>query len=104
MSDQSKAPTLGEQDMAMYAAIAGRPPQIDPNAADIMDAPEPRVMTRGWSPMVLSLYLRDVARQGALRLNRPEIAAWIRRQSDNAMKRLHESQTRIAHARNDRAA
>jgi hypothetical protein len=104
MSYQTKPATLGEQDMAMYAAIAGRPPQIDPNAADIMDAPEPRAMTRPWSPIVLSLYLRDFARQGALKINRPEIAAWIRRQSDNAIKRLHESQTRIAHARNDRAA
>jgi hypothetical protein len=109
MSDQqqtSKSVKAGgaQQDLAMYAAIAGRPPKIDPNAGDLLDAPAPRSLAKPWSPIVLSIYLRGIARQGALKLNRPEIAAWIRRQSDSAMKRLLETQQRIASSRNDRAA
>lgn len=100
---------LGGGDMAMYTAIAGKAPRIDPAAGDLLGPGEtqPARVTRAssWSPMVLSLYLRDIARQGALKLNKPEIAAWIRKQSDSAMKRLHESQARLTHTtRSDRAA
>ena len=96
---------IGGGDMGMYAAIAGRPPRIDPTAGDLLDPVETRpARGRAWSPMVLSIYLRDIARQGALKLNKPELAAWIRRQSDSAIKRIHESQVRITTSRNDRAA
>ena len=93
-------------DMAMYTAIVGKIPQIDPNAGGLFDEVDNRLARpqRPWSPMVMSLYLRQIYRQGALALHKPEIAAWIRRQSGAAIKRFHESQIRIAAARNDRAA
>jgi hypothetical protein len=92
--------------MAMYVAIVGRLPAIDPTVNTELDEIEetPIRRDRPWSPMVLSLYLRDIARQGALKLHRPEITAWIRRQSEIALKRLHESHTRMLAAKNDRAA
>jgi hypothetical protein len=119
-SSQSKrvAPPPRNQvdaDMAMYTAIMGRPPEIDPTAPDMLDAaPAPTASAEmrsarngggAWSPIVLSIYLRDIARQGALKLNRPEIAAWIRRQSVVALRRLHESHVRLISVRQkDRAA
>jgi hypothetical protein len=94
------------REMAMYVAIMGRLPAIDPTVVTTMDEIEeqPLRQNRPWSPLVLSLYLRDIARQGALRLHRPEIAAWIRRQSEMALRRLHESHDRMLAAKNDRAA
>jgi hypothetical protein len=105
-----------DADMAMYTAIMGRPPEIDPTAPDMLEAtPAPAASSEirsarnggggAWSPIVLSIYLRDIARQGALKLNRPEIAAWIRRQSVVALRRLHESHVRLISVRQkDRAA
>jgi hypothetical protein len=120
-SSQTKrvAPSSRNQvdaDMAMYTAIMGRPPEIDPTAPDMLEtAPAPTASAEmrsarnggggAWSPIVLSIYLRDIARQGALKLNRPEIAAWIRRQSVVALRRLHESHVRLISVRQkDRAA
>jgi hypothetical protein len=92
--------------MAMYVAIVGRLPAIDPTVNTTLDEIEesPIRRDRPWSPIVLSLYLRDIARQGALKLHRPDIAAWIRRQSEAALRRLHESHSRMLAAKNDRAA
>lgn len=90
-------------DMAMYAAIAGKIPTIDPDAQPLSIAIPPRPQ-KAWSPLVLSLYLRDVYRQSSLKLVKPEIAAWIRRQSMVARKRISETQVRLASLRNDRAA
>jgi len=91
--------------MAMYVAIVGKLPAIDPNAETSLDELEERPIRqeRPWSPFVLSLYLRDMARQGALKLHRPEISAWIRKQSEMALRRLHESQVRMLAAKNGRA-
>jgi hypothetical protein len=91
--------------LAMYAAIVGKVPQIDPEAPDVLSpaGPAPRLQ-RPWSPVVLSIYLRDAYRQSALKLTKPEIAAWIRRQSVSARKRIHETQHRLATARGGRAA
>jgi hypothetical protein len=93
------------REMAMYVAIVGRLPAIDPTVSTNLDEIEehPR-RDRPWSPIVLSLYLRDIARQGALKLHRPEITAWIRRQSEIALRRMHESHLRMLAAKNDRAA
>jgi hypothetical protein len=119
-SNSSKAKAVAaprnqvDADMAMYTAIMGRPPEIDPTAPDMLEAApapsanaemRPARSTGAWSPIVLSIYLRDIARQGALKLNRPEIAAWIRRQSVVALRRLQESHVRLITARQkDRAA
>ena len=92
--------------MAMYVAIMGKLPAIDPTVTTTLDEIEeaPSRRDRPWSPFVLSLHLREIARQGALKLHRPEISAWIRKQSEIAMRRLHESHTRMLAAKNDRAA
>ena len=109
LSDNAKDSALiheAGRAMAMYVAIVGRLPAIDPTVCTSLDEIEdhPIRRDRPWSPFVLSIYLRDIARQGALRLHRPEITAWIRRQSEIAMRRLHESHTRMLAAKNDRAA
>jgi len=86
-----------EVNMALYAAILGKTPEIDPNAGSPL-APRPTVETRPqrlWSPIVLSIYLRQAYRQGAHKLTKPEITAWIHRQSAIARKRLHETHHRL---------
>jgi len=95
---------LGVADMAMYAAIVGKVPEIDPNAPAPMELASHAVRENPWSPIVLSIYLREIYRQSTLKLNKPEIAAWIKKQSEIARKRFAETQVRIAHVRNDRAA
>lgn len=90
--------------MVMYAAITGRVPQIDPSLPAPLEVATLAVRERPWSPVVLSTYLREVVRQSSSRITRPELSAWLRRQSDNAIKRLGETQTRMANANNDRAA
>ena len=104
VSKQRSLVKLSGGDMGMYAAIAGKTPQIDPKAGNFLVEVAETRPAHAWSPIVLSLYLRDIARQGAMKLNKPEIAAWIKRQSNSAVKRFHESQHRITTARNDRAA
>jgi hypothetical protein len=91
-------------DMAMYAALAGKPPEIDPTLADPMKAVTVARRENPWSPVVLSLYLRQICREKALKINKPELASWLRRQSTIAKKRFAESQARINAARSDRAA
>ena len=91
-------------DMTMYAALAGKAPEIDPSLADPMKAVKVARRENPWSPMVLSLYLRQVCREKALRMNKPELANWIRKQSARAKKRLVETQTRVQAARSNRAA
>jgi hypothetical protein len=90
--------------MAMYAAVAGKAPEIDPTLADPMKAVTVARRENPWSPIVLSLYLRQICREKALRMNKPELAGWIRKQSAIAKKRFAETQVRINAARSDRAA
>ena len=90
-------------DMVMYAAIAGRAPEIDPTLPSRPHKlAEPR-NEKAWSPIVLSIYLKQIYRQGTLALQKPELAAWIKKQSESARKRLVESQNRLG-KRKDRAA
>ncbi len=91
-------------DMALYAALAGKTPDIDPTLADPMKAVIVARRENPWSPMVLSLYLRQVCREKALKINKPELAGWIRRQSATAKKRFVETQVRIHSVRADKAA
>ena len=74
----------------MYAALVGRPPQIDPTLADPLVAAATARRERPWSPVVLSLYLHQVYRAKGvdglkrlappvLKVGRPEVAAWVRR-------------------------
>ncbi len=98
-------PVSGEEaNMALYAAIVGRRPEIDPTAGDALAPPPPPRPQRSWSPILLSIYLRDAYRNGTSKLTRPEISAWLRRQSASAKKRLIESQNRLASIKRDWAA
>ncbi len=101
-SETNSTPLAGS-DMAMYAAIVGKVPDIDPNASPISEMREVH-NERPWSPIVLSIYLKQIYRQGTLRLNKPELAAWLKKQSVTARKRIAETQIRIAAIRNERAA
>jgi hypothetical protein len=91
-------------DMAMYAALVGKAPEIDPTLANPMVAAVEARRENPWSPAVLSIYLREICRDKALKMNKPELAAWIRKQSETARKRLAESQMRVLAARRNRAA
>jgi hypothetical protein len=91
-------------DMVMYAAISGKAPEIDPSLADPMKAVTVARRENPWSPVVLSLYLRQICREKALKINKPELASWLRKQSTIARKRFAESQERIHATRSDRAA
>ena len=91
-------------DMALYAALVGKTPEIDPALADPMVAVAEARRKHPWSPMVLSLYLRQICREKALKLNKPELANWLRKQSAIAHKRLGETQRRIHTARSGHAA
>ncbi len=91
-------------DMALYAALVGKTPVIDPTLANPMTAAVEARRENPWSPAVLSIYLREICREKAMKMNKPELSAWIRRQSESARKRLAESQMRVLAARRDRAA
>jgi hypothetical protein len=87
-------------DMALYAALAGKEPQIDPTLANPMVRATAARKENPWSPAVLSIYLREICRERALRINKPELHAWIRKQTEVARKRFAESQERLVSARN----
>ncbi len=91
-------------DMAFYAALAGKTPQIDPALADPLVAATEARREHPWSPMLLSIYLRQVCKQQATKINKPELTAWVRRQSQIARRRLQQTQTRMFEVRKDRAA
>jgi len=90
-------------DMVLYAALAGKEPEIDPTLANPMTAASEARRENPWSPAVLSTYLREICREKALKINKPELTAWIRRQTEIARKRFAESQARVLAGR-DKAA
>ena len=83
-------------DLTLYAALAGRTPDIDPTLADPLVAAGLAVRADPWSPAVLGAYVRQVVRAKGPRLNRPELAAWVRRQSDLARRRLTKTAGRVS--------
>jgi len=91
-------------DMALYAALAGKTPDIDPTLADPVTAASEARREKPWSPHVLSIYLREIVREKAMRMNKPELATWVKRQAGIARKRFAESQVRVLTARKNRAA
>jgi hypothetical protein len=91
-------------DMALYAALAGKEPKIDPSLATPRAAAVEARRESPWSPVVLSVYLRELCREQVVKMNKPELSAWVRRQTESARKRFAESQVRVLAARKDRAA
>ncbi len=86
-------------DMALYAALAGKEPRIDPTLANPMVRASTARKENPWSPAVLSLYLREICRERAMKINKPELTAWVRKQTEIARKRFAESQARVIEAR-----
>ena len=84
--------------LTLYAALTGGMPVIDPTLADPLVAATRARRENPWSPAVLGTYVREVVRAKGPRLNRPEVAAWVRRQSDIARRRLAETQARMTAA------
>jgi hypothetical protein len=91
-------------DLVLYAALVGKTPEIAPELADPLMAATLARRDNPWSPMVLSIYLRQVCRQQALKINKPELAAWIKKQSRIARRRFNETQARVINAAKERAA
>jgi hypothetical protein len=91
-------------DLVVYAALVGKTPEIDPSLADPMTAAAEARRENPWSPAVLSNYLREVCREKVLRINTPELAHWLRRQSVVARRRITETRARMIAGRSDRAA
>jgi hypothetical protein len=86
-------------DMALYAALAGKEPTIDPSLANPLVAAHHARRENPWSAAVLSNYLREICREKAMKINKPELTAWIKRQTEMARKRFAESQARVQAAR-----
>jgi hypothetical protein len=91
-------------DMVFYAALAGKAPEIDPSLADPMNAINEARREHPWSPMVLSVYLREICKQQALKIHTPEIAAWVHKQSVVARRRIHATHIRLKAIKNGHAA
>jgi hypothetical protein len=90
-------------DLVIHAAFIGRAPEIDPTLADPMVAAAEACRENPWSPTVLSAFLRQAVVHKAMKMNKPEISAWLKKQGQTARRRLAETHTRIAAAR-ERAA
>jgi hypothetical protein len=79
-------------DLTLYAALLGCDVEIDPSLADPMVAASIARRANPWSPAALTVYLREVAKARGPKvvasLNRPEVAAWLRRQSATARRRI----------------
>jgi hypothetical protein len=82
-------------DLTLYAALTGGPPVIDPSLANPLVAATLARKEHPWSPAALGTYVREVVRAKGSHLNRPEVAAWVKRQSAIARKRLAETQARV---------
>ena len=82
-------------DLTLYAALAGRLPEIDPTLADPMVAATRAVRATPWSPAAVGVYLREVVRAKGPHLHRAEVADWIRRQSATARRRIAQTQARV---------
>ena len=92
-----------EEDLTVYQAIVGKPPILDQTPQE-SPAPAPLRLSadrgRSWSPMVLSLRLRVICRQGiADHVSRPELADWLRHVTGEAFRRLDQAQARLAASR-----
>ncbi len=81
-------------DLTLYAALTGGPPVIDPTLADPLVAATLARRERPWSPAVLGIYVREMVRAKGSHLNRPEVAAWVRKQSEGARRRLARARVR----------
>ncbi len=77
-------------DLTVYAALAGRTPDIIPLSADPVAAALLAVRANPWSPAVVGVYVRAVVRARRSQLTRPAVAAWVRHQSAVARRRLAE--------------
>jgi hypothetical protein len=86
-------------DLVIHAAFIGRAPEIDPSLADPMVAATAACRENPWSPMVLSAFLKQAVVHKAMKMNKPEISAWLKKQGQTARRRLAESQSRIGAAR-----
>ena len=82
--------------MTLYAALAGREPRIDPTLADPLVRATLAVRADPFSPTVVGAYVRQLVRAHRHKLNRPELAAWVRRQSAVVKRRLAETKGRVA--------
>jgi hypothetical protein len=91
-----------QQDLDMFAAIAGRPAELPPDEEPVEQAVKVATAARAkpWSASVLASYLNNFrVPRGAGRVVSPEVADWVRKLSSHALGRLQEAQDRLAAAR-----
>jgi hypothetical protein len=91
-----------QQDLDLFAAIAGRKPELPPDAEPVERAVKVATAARAkpWSASVLASYLNSFrVPRVAGRVVSPEVAEWVRRMSSQALGRLQEAQDRLTTAR-----
>lgn len=91
-----------QQDLDMFAAIAGRKPELPPDEEPVEQAVKVATAAKAkpWSAAVLASYLNNFrVPRVAGRVVSPEVAEWVRKMSSQALGRLQEAQDRLAAAR-----
>lgn len=91
-----------QQDLDMFAAIAGRKPELPPDEEPVEQAVKVATAARAkpWSATVLAGYLNNFrVPRVANRVVSPEVADWVRKLSNHALGRLQEAQDRLTAAR-----
>lgn len=91
-----------QHDLDLFAAIAGRPAELAPDAEPVEQAVKVATAAKAkpWSAAVLGSYLNTFrVPRVANRVVSPEVAEWVRKLSSQALGRLQEAQDRLASAR-----
>jgi hypothetical protein len=91
-----------QQDLDMYAAISGRPPDMAAQEAPVEQAVKVATAARAkpWSAAVLASYLGGIrVPKLAEKVVSPEVSEWVKKVSNQALGRLQEAQDRLASAR-----
>ena len=91
-----------QQDLDMFAAIAGRKPELPPDEDPVEQAVKVATAAKAkpWSAAVRASYLNNFrVPRVAGRVVSPEVADWVRKMSSQALGRLQEAQDRLAAAR-----
>ncbi|HEY2589472.1 MAG TPA: hypothetical protein VGI81_27245 [Tepidisphaeraceae bacterium] len=91
-----------QQDLDLFAAIAGRKPELPPDEEPVEQAVKVATAAKAkpWSAAVLAGYLNNFrVPRVANRVVSPEVADWVRKLSNHALGRLQEAQDRLTAAR-----
>jgi hypothetical protein len=91
-----------QQDLALYAAISGKAPQMpeEPEPTEQAVKVATAARARPWSASVLANYLNTIrVPRIAGKVVSPEMTEWMRKLSSHALGRLQEAQDRLTASR-----